>query len=61
MKEALISGKGVTKSFSENTVLNGIDVEIYAGDFTVIMGFSSSGESKLLYALSGMDCPGGQM
>ena len=50
-----MSGKGITKTFGENTVLHGIDVEIFAGDFTVIMGSSGSGKSTLLYALSGMD------
>ena len=55
MKEVILSGKGITKSFGENTVLHGIDVEIFAGDFTVIMGSSGSGKSTLLYALSGMD------
>lgn len=57
MKDTLISGKGILKSFGENTVLNGIDIEIYAGDLTVIMGSSGSGKSTLLYALSGMDRP----
>ena len=55
MKEVILSGKGITKSFGENTVLHGIEVEIFAGDFTVIMGSSGSGKSTLLYALSGMD------
>lgn len=55
MKEVIISGKNITKSFGENTVLHGIDVELYAGDFTVVMGSSGSGKSTLLYALSGMD------
>ncbi|MCR5672878.1 MAG: ABC transporter ATP-binding protein [Lachnospiraceae bacterium] len=32
-------------------------MEIYQGDFTVIMGNSGSGKSTLLYALSGMDRP----
>ena len=32
-------------------------MEIYKGDFTVIMGNSGSGKSTLLYALSGMDRP----
>lgn len=59
MKETLISGKGILKSFGENTVLNGIDVDIHAGDLTVIMGASGSGKSTLLYALSGMDRPSG--
>ena len=55
MKEAVLSGKKITKSFGNNTVLHGIDAEIYAGDFTVIMGSSGSGKSTLLYAFSGMD------
>ena len=55
MKEVILSGKNITKAFGENTVLHGIDVEIYDGDFTVIMGSSGSGKSTLLYALSGMD------
>lgn len=32
-----------------------IDLEIYRGDFTVIMGSSGSGKSTLLYLLSGLD------
>ena len=62
MKETIISGRGLTKTFGENTVLHGIDIDIYAGDFTVIMGPSGSGKSTLLYALSGMDrVSGGQL
>mgnify|MGYP002508516997 CR=1 FL=1 len=34
-----------------------IDLELYEGDFTVIMGASGAGKSTLLYALSGMDTP----
>ena len=56
MKEAVLSAKIITKSFGENTVLHGINLDIYARDFTVIMGSSGSGKSTLLYALSGMDC-----
>ena len=36
-------------------MLNRIDIEIYGGDFTIIMGPSGAGKSTLLYALSGMD------
>lgn len=38
-------------------VLKNLDLEIYEGDFTVIMGSSGSGKSTLLYALSTMDRP----
>ena len=62
MNKTLISGKGLTKAYGDNAVLHGIDVDIYAGDFTVIMGASGSGKSTLLHTLSGMDrLSGGQL
>ena len=38
-------------------VLKNIRLDLYKGDFTVIMGASGAGKSTLLYALSGMDVP----
>ena len=62
MKETILSGKGIAKRYGENDVLRGVDIELYAGDFTVIMGSSGSGKSTLLYALSSMDrASGGQL
>lgn len=59
MKEILLSARGVKKKFpgrhEKEQVLKNIDVDIYARDFTVIMGSSGAGKSTLLYALSGMD------
>ena len=59
MKKTILSAKGLSKSFAQNGVqshiLSGLDIDIYEGDFTVIMGASGSGKSTLLYALSGMD------
>lgn len=58
MREALLAGKDLCKEFQGNTegmVLDHITLDIYAGDFTVIMGSSGAGKSTLLYALSGMD------
>ena len=59
MKDIVLKGKGVTKTFLQGgrsvPVLREIDVEIYQGDFTIIMGPSGAGKSTLLYALSGMD------
>lgn len=61
-KDVLLSGKSIKKEFGENTVLHDVDIELYAGDFTVIMGASGSGKSTLLYVLSGMDtASGGQI
>ncbi len=59
MKEVLLSAKGLCKQFPQDAgkeqILKEIDVDIYKGDFTVIMGSSGAGKSTLLYALSGMD------
>ena len=59
MKKILLSGKGVCKSFLQNGnetyVLKDVAMDIYEGDFTVIMGASGAGKSTLLYTLSGMD------
>jgi putative ABC transport system ATP-binding protein len=60
-KTAIITTRELCKTFTigtfEQPVLKSLDIEIYAGDFTVIMGASGAGKSTLLYALSGMDKP----
>lgn len=62
MKESIFNGTDMVKVFGETKVLQGISLELYEGDFTVIMGSSGSGKSTLLYALSGMDqLSGGQL
>ena len=57
----LINTKKLNRTFSigggEQHVLKDLDLNILAGDFTVIMGPSGAGKSTLLYALSGMDKP----
>lgn len=59
MKRTILCGKGISKGYKqsgkETQILTDIDVELYEGDFTVIMGSSGAGKSTLLYALSGMD------
>jgi len=55
MKESILSGKRLCKSFGSTTVMDNVDIDIYAGDFTVIMGPSGAGKSTLMYCLSGMD------
>ncbi len=59
MKNTILSAKDLCKSYAhdggQNHVLQHIDLDLYEGDFTVIMGASGSGKSTLLYSLSGMD------
>lgn len=61
MGKVIISTNKLCKTFSnggiQQHVLKNLDIEIYEGDFTVIMGSSGAGKSTLLYALSGMDKP----
>lgn len=59
VSEVVIKTEKLSKSFSiggkQQHILKNLDLEIYKGDFTVIMGPSGAGKSTLLYALSGMD------
>lgn len=55
----IIEAKKVSKSYGQGQswvqVLKDIDLKVDSGDFTAIMGPSSSGKSTLLFAISGMD------
>lgn len=59
MKQCILSASGLCKSYvhngEQNHILSQVNLNLYEGDFTVIMGSSGSGKSTLLYALSGMD------
>lgn len=63
MKNTIIKTDMLCKSFVTdgeiNNVIKNMNLEIYEGDFTVIMGSSGSGKSTLLYSLSGMDSVSG--
>ena len=59
--ETLIEAKNLKKSFrtgdTEQTIFENLNLNLYKGDFTIIMGSSGAGKSTLMYALSGMDRP----
>jgi putative ABC transport system ATP-binding protein len=59
MKNTMIKTDLLCKSFVSdgevNNVIKNMDLEIYDGDFTIIMGSSGSGKSTLLYSISGLD------
>ena len=60
-KDIVIKASKLKKSFktgdTEQTIFENLDLNIYKGDFTVIMGSSGAGKSTLMYSLSGMDRP----
>ncbi len=57
--DVLIKGNNIYKTYTmgDNTInaLDGIDFEIYEGEFLVILGPSGSGKSTFLNVLGGMD------
>ncbi|WP_058302439.1 ABC transporter ATP-binding protein [Gorillibacterium timonense] len=58
-KKAIMRASNLCKTYTTGTeqyhAIRNVDLDIYEGDFTVIMGSSGSGKSTLLYLLSGLD------
>lgn len=52
--DARLHGDGLTLSYDERTVSEGLDVRIPDGSFTVIVGPNACGKSTLLRALARM-------
>lgn len=58
-KKTIIRAQNLCKTYNTGSeqyhAIRNVDLDIYEGDFTVIMGNSGSGKSTLLYLLSGLD------
>lgn len=52
---ALIEMRDVKKSFGENVVLDGINLEVEQGDIVAIIGSSGSGKSTMVRCLAGLE------
>ncbi len=60
-KRVIVSVKGVTREYRAGghvvRALNGIDLDIYAGEYLSIVGPSGSGKSTLFNMVGGLDMP----
>lgn len=53
----MISIRNLRKSYGSNHVLHGIDMEVKAGEFVVMLGLSGAGKSTLLRCMNGLNQP----
>lgn len=60
-RQPVFRARGLTKVYRMGDVdvhaLRGIDLDLFAGEFVVLLGASGSGKSTLLNILGGLDAP----
>ena len=59
-REPILELKDITKSFGDNHVLKGFNLQLYEGENLTIMGKSGSGKSVMVKCLVGLLKPDGE-
>ena len=54
---AQLEVRGLTKTFGETVVLDGVDLDVATGTITAVLGPSGSGKTTLLRIIAGFDEP----
>ncbi len=57
MPEALITARGLVKTFKATRALDGVDCDVARGEKLVVIGQSGSGKSTLIRCLNGLIRP----
>ncbi len=55
--ESIVQLRGVSKAFGKNVILDGMDLDIYAGEGLGIIGPSGTGKSTILRIIAGLLAP----
>ena len=58
-KQLVLSVKGLEKTFGDNKVLKGVDLDVYEGDVVAIIGPSGCGKSTFLRCVNCLEDPTG--
>jgi len=53
--QPLVRARNVQKSFGDNAVLKGIDLDVFPGEVVVILGPSGSGKSTFLRCINHLE------